>query len=263
MRKLGVVLMLAAVIGFSAEVTAQDFAWEIDAGNVEQSDLDKQVKSLLNLFSSLAGSGFINTAALHSVGGVDVRLSGIFTPIPDEFKDIIPTVQDPLEGVDYVPFAMFHGNIGLPANLEVYGRFFTLPLKGDPGGNVTLLGGGLKYGLLRGNLASPDITIMGGYQTILVPDQYNFGSVSTLSLKAYISKDFALLTLYGGAGIDRTALSLNVPGLPPDINKDYDTVYPQGTVGLAFKLLPLLRVNIDANFGDYTAVGLGAGLSFR
>ena len=34
MRKLGVVLMLAAVIGFSAEVTAQDFACEIDAGNV-------------------------------------------------------------------------------------------------------------------------------------------------------------------------------------------------------------------------------------
>lgn len=263
MRKLGVVLTLVAVVGFSPETKAQDYAWEIDPGTVNQSDLDKQVKSLLNLFSSLVGSGFVNTAALHSVGGVDVRLSGIFTPIPDEFKDIIPTVQDPLEGVDFVPFAMFHGNIGLPANLEVYGRFFTLPIKGNPGGNVTLVGGGLKYGLLRGNLASPDITIMGGYQTILVPDEFNFGSVATLSLKAYISKDFALLTLYGGGGIDRTALSLNVPGLPPDINKDYDTVYPHGTIGLAFRLIPLLRINIDGNFGDYTSVGIGAGLSFR
>ncbi len=266
MRKLSVVLTVLLVAWLSSEARAQKYDWEVqtsDGQYLAQNQIDEQVESLLNLFSALVGGGFVNSAAVHSPGGIDVRLSGVFTPIPDEFKDIIPTVQDPLEGASYVPFAFLHGNVGLPANFEVFGRFFTLPIKGDPGGNVTLVGGGLKYAILKDNLSTPGIIIVGGYQTILVPDAFNFGTVSTISAKAYISKSLPFFTLYGGGGIDRTSLSLNIPGLPPEINKDYDVNYPQGTVGVTFEPIPFFKINVDGNFGKYTSFGLGAALSFR
>jgi hypothetical protein len=232
-----------------------------------QNNLDQQIEALLQLYSSLAGSGFINTAALHKVGGIDVRASFVGTPVPDEFKEIIPGVTNPFDStVSFVPFAFLHGNIGLPANFEVYGRFFTLPTGGDPGGNVTLLGGGLKYGLLRGNLAAPDLTIMAGYQTILVPEEFDFATVTTLSLKAYLSKKFVFLTLYGGGGIDRTSLKLKLDKipLPPGLFKEkYDVDYAQGTIGVMLSPIPVLNLNADLNLGELTSFSLGASLSVR
>ncbi len=269
MRKLGMVVVTLVMILTAIGAHAQNYNWlsQLDPStSITENQIDEQVKALLKLFSSLSGSGFVNTAALHQVGGVDVRATFVGTPVPEEFKDIIPTVQDPLEGADFIPFAFLHGNIGLPANLEAYARFFTLNIKGDPGGNVTLLGGGLKYGLLRGNLSTPDLTIMAGYQTILIPEDFDFGTISTLSLKAYLSKKFTFITLYGGGGIDRTSLKLKLDkiGLPPDLLKEkYDVNYPQGTVGFTLSPLPLLNINADANFGEFTSFAIGASLSVR
>lgn len=269
MRKLSLVVIMLVLILTAAEAHAQNYNWlsETPRTAVTQSNLDEQVEVLLQLYSSLAGSGFINTASLHKVGGIDVRATFVGTPVPEEFKDIIPTVPNPLDSsVSFVPFAFLHGNIGLPANFEIYGRFFTLPTGGDPGGNVTLLGGGLKYGLLRGNLAAPDITIMAGYQTILVPDDFDFGTISTLSVKAYLSKKFTFITLYGGGGFDRTTLKLKLEKipLPPDLFKEkYDVNYPQGTVGFMLSPLPLLNINADLNLGELTSFTIGASLSVR
>lgn len=268
MRKLSMVAVMFVLLLTAQGARAQNYNWLSENPNaVTQANLDKQVEVLLQLYSSLAGSGFINTASLHKVGGVDVRATFVGTPVPDEFKDIIPTVPNPLDStVNFVPFAFLHGNLGLPANLEAYARFFTLPTGGDPGGNVTLLGGGLKYGILHGNLGAPDITIMAGYQTVLVPDEFDFGTVSTLSVKAYISKKFAVLTLYGGGGYDRTTLKLKLEKipLPPGLFKEkYDVSYPQGTVGFTLSLIPLLNINGDLNLGELTSFTIGASLSVR
>ncbi|NUO79823.1 hypothetical protein HUU05_07080 [candidate division KSB1 bacterium] len=268
MRKLGMLVVTFVMILTATGSHAQNYNWlsEQAPGSVTQGALDKQVEALLKLFSSLSGSGFVNTAALHQVGGVDVRATFVGAPVPEEFKDIIPTVQDPLEGADFVPFAFLHGNIGLPANFEAYARFMTLNIKGDPGGNVTLLGGGLKYGILRGNISMPDLTVIAGYQTILIPEDFDFGTVSTLSLKAYLSKKFVFITLYGGGGIDRTSLKLKLDKipLPPSLfNEKYDVNYPQGTVGFTLSPLPLLNINADANFGAFTSFSVGASLSVR
>lgn len=268
MRKLSMVVVMFVVLLTAAGARAQNYNWlSENPSAVTQANLDKQVEVLLQLYSSLAGSGFINTASLHKVGGIDVRATFVGTPVPDEFKDIIPTVPNPLDSsVNFVPFAFLHGNIGLPANFEVYGRFFTLPTGGDPGGNVTLLGGGLKYGLLRGNLAAPDITIMAGYQTVLVPDDFDFGTISTLSVKAYLSKKITFITLYGGGGFDRTTLKLKLDEipLPPGLFKEkYDVNYPQGTVGFMLSPIPLLNINADLNLGELTSFTIGASLSVR
>lgn len=275
MRKLSIVIMMLLVGSFSfTELDAQDFSKPTIQNNyqavvqkrIQQDDFDKQIESIVKLFSSLVGSGFVSTASLHNVGGLDVGLRAVITAIPDEFKDIVPdnvpNVKDPLSGTDTVPFPFLHASLGLPGNLEVTGKFFTVSVADKPNSNVTLLGGALKYGLLRGNAALPAITLLGGYQTVIVPDDYAFGNVSTFSLKGFISKSFVIATLYGGGGIDRTRLKLEIPGFP-DLNKEYEVTYPSFTVGAAITPFPLLRVNADYNHGELKNISVGAAISIR
>ncbi len=260
------IAMIAMIVAMMASASfAQTFDWlEGNPDQIQQDGITEQVEALLKLFSALSGSGFINTAALHQIGGVDVRFSFMGAPVPEKFRDIIaPPVIDPLQGVEFVPFAVLHGNLGLAPRLEAYGRFFTLPIQGEPGGNVTLVGGGLKFGVLRENLDTPALTLMGGYQTILVPEAFDFGRVSSWGVKAYISKAFPVVTLYGGGGLDRTALKLTFAGLPPDIKRDYSVTYPQATAGLTFTAIPFVKINLDANLGEFFSLSAGAALSIR
>lgn len=267
-RIIPVVIMLAALFLMTA-VNAQDFSKKTIRSNYEAlsaqgqlDDFDKQIESILKLFSSLVGSGFVNTASVHSIGGLDVGVRGVFAVIPDELQNIVttPDLPDPLQDANVVPLPFFHGSLGLPANFEVTAKFFTFPLADEPSGNITLLGGALKYGLLKDNLTTPAIALLIGYQTILVPDEYAFGTVSTWSFKGFVSKNFSILTLYGGGGIERTALTIDIPGF---IKRDYDLTYPNGTVGLRLSPLPLLKVNADYNFGEITNFTAGVSLSFR
>jgi len=275
MRKQNIVIMMLLVGSFAfTKLEAQDFSERTIQGNsdavaqkkIQQDDFDKQIESIVKLFSSLVGSGFVNTAALHNIGGLDVGLRAVITAIPDEFKDIVPdnvpNVKDPLSGTDTVPFPFLHASLGLPGNLEVTGKFFTVSVADKPNSNVTLIGGAVKYGLLRGNAALPAITLLGGYQTVLVPEDYAFGNVSTFSLKGYISKGFLIATFYGGGGIDRTRLKLDIPGFP-GLNKTYEVTYPSFTVGATITPFPLLRVNADYNHGELKNITVGAAISIR
>jgi hypothetical protein len=273
MRKRDItILTLLAVLVMMTGLNGQDFStttiknnYQVLSANQRTDDFDKQIESIVKLFSALVGSGFVNTASLHNVAGLDVGVRGVITAIPDEFKDIVPdqdfpTVRDPLSGTDTVPFPFLHASLGLPANLELTGKFFTVEVADNPKGNVTLIGGAVKYGVLRGNAAIPAITVLGGYQTLLVPDQYAFGNVSTFSLKGYISKGFVIATIYGGGGIDRTHLKIDIPGF---VTKDYDVTYPSGVVGLTITPFPLVKVNADYNFGELKALTVGVGVSIR
>jgi len=284
MRKQNItILMLLIGLFLVTSLRAQDFSQTTIRNNYSQlkkadvenktnradDDFDEQIKSIVKLFSSLVGSGYVNTASLHNVAGFDIGIRGVITAIPDEFKDIVPSdvkrkygVIDPLSDTETVPFPFLHASLGLPANLEVMGKFFTISVADKPNSNVTLLGGALKYGLLRGNAGLPAITLLGGYQTVIVPDDYAFGNISTFSLKGYISKGFLIATLYGGGGIDRTHLKLDIPGFP-DLNKDYEVTYPSFTVGASITPFPLLKINADYNHGELKNITVGAAISIR
>jgi hypothetical protein len=268
-RNIAVWTMLAAIF-LSTGVQAQDFSTKTIGRNYltlsaqrQLDDFDKQIESILLLFSSLVGSGFVHTASLHSVGGIDVGLRSVFAVVPDEFQNIVQTPQDlpdPLQEANVVPLPFLHASLGLPANFEVTGKFFSFPLADNPDENITLIGGALKYGLLEDNLSAPAITLLAGYQAILVPDEYSFGTVSTLSVKGYISKGLTGITIYGGGGLDRTTLKLDIPGI---ITKDYDVNYTSGTVGITIAPLPLLKINADFNIGKFRNVTAGVLLNFR
>jgi len=275
-RAMVLVTFLLAVLIVVAPASAQVYKFNESAqalrdGVIVQNEFDDQVKSVLQLFSSLAGAGFVNTAGLHSLGGVDIGLRSIFAIVPDEFKDVIPAtptrvnIRDPLEDTDTVPLPFLNASVGLPGNFEVLGRLFYFPLGDKPtDGAVTFLGGALKYGLLRGNMALPDITVLVGYQTFIVPDEYDFGTVKTFSFKGYVSKGLGFVTIYAGGGLDRTSLKLKQENIPIPLPKtEYDGTHTHGTFGLTIKPIPFLKVNADYNFGEFPNFTIGANLSVR
>ena len=134
MNKL-VFLRIAAIVAFMAVACfAQDNNWisEQDPSGLQQDAIDKQIKTLLKLYNSLAGAGFVNTAELHHIGGIDVRLSYLGSPVPEQFRDLIPTVKDPLEGVEFTSYGVLHGNLGVLPRLEVISSRFA-PMVGSDG----------------------------------------------------------------------------------------------------------------------------------
>lgn len=287
MRKLNIVVMALIMVWMVEGTQAQNFELADPPKEQERGvpaeladaqaaqDLTKQIEAILKLFSSLGGGGFVHTAHLHKIGGIDIGLRGVFSVVPDEFDDIIPKgalgpfdpgLRDPLEGEATVPFPLLHGSIGLPGNFEIMARFFNFPIADLPEGNVTLVGGGLKYGLFQSDLGLPQIVLLAGFQKLFVPDDYDFGDASILSFKGFISKGFAIATIYAGGGYDRTSLKLNrekLPFLPPDFNLEYDGALVHGTVGLTVTPFPLFTVNADYNFSEFSNFTLGVGVSLR
>ncbi len=271
-KGLFVTTIVAICLGLAAPAAqAQYFKFD----NLSQEDIvdgvpQLEVEAILKLFGSLVGSGHYHTADMHSIGGFDIGLRGVIANVPDEFKGLPVLIDE-----DRVGLAFLHGSIGLPANFELTGRFFYLPLGADADmnlsppraadsrGGVTLIGGGLKYGLLQ-TTGIPKIMLMGTYHMLLVPEEYDFGSVGTLSFNAVVSHSFAILSAFAGVGIDITTLKVNenvpIPGFGGERFTENALHY---TVGASVTPFPLIRVNGALNFGEFNSFDLGIGISLR
>ena len=246
MRRLLVVVLAAGGVLASANLQAQNF-------NVGPKDVDQ----VLKLFSSFSAGGTFHTADLHGILGLDVGVRGVAVFVPDKYQQL---KGGPFEEVDFVGLPFVHASVGLPFRLEAMGRFFHFPLGEDPTrGGVTLAGVGLKYGLLQGPIL-PKVALMATYHAFFVPEEYSFGTVSTMSLKAVISKGVPFITFYTGIGVDRTSLQLDYSG----ITGDYSSTNVHGNVGVTIKPLPLVYVNADYMFAqEFSGFNIGAGVTIR
>jgi hypothetical protein len=93
----------------------------------------------------------------------------------------------------YLAFPKIHAQKGLPFGFDV-----GLVYAKAPGSNVGLVGGELKWAILKGGLASPAIAIRGDYTKLL--------GVSDIDMRVYgadisISKGFGFITPYAGYGV--------------------------------------------------------------
>ncbi|MDZ7336906.1 MAG: hypothetical protein ONB30_00040 [candidate division KSB1 bacterium] len=246
MRTLAVAVLVAGAMLAVPHARAQNFY-------VGPQDVDQ----VLELFSSLSAGGTFHTADLHGILGLDVGLRGVAVFVPDEYKALR---QGPFENVDFVGLPYVHASVGLPFRLEAMGRFFHYPLGEEPTrGGVTLAGVGLKYGLLQGPLL-PKVALMVAYHAFFVPEEYSFGTVSTLSLKAVISKGVPFITFYSGVGVDRTSLELDYQG----VTGSYASTNLHGNVGVTIRPLPLVYANIDYMFAEeFAGFNVGVGVTIR
>lgn len=273
MKKGFLTVVFVMMLSFSATTTLQAQYFQFDRADQYQTpkSIEDAVAASLKFFGSIVGGGLYHTADLHSVGGLDVGLRGVIASVPSEF-DGIPVFFDS----DNVGLAFLHGSLGLPGNLELIGRFFYFPMGTDTDlplsppqaidsrGGVTLIGGGLKYGILQAPLL-PKIMIMGTYHALLVPDEFDFGTIGTLSFKAVASYSIPIFTVYVGGGIDISRLTLNddIPLFPDLGGESFTENNTSATFGLTVKPFPLVNVNAAYTIGEFNTVAVGVGIGLR
>ncbi|MCA9732565.1 MAG: hypothetical protein H6696_19665 [Deferribacteres bacterium] len=240
--------------------TPQINAQEMDnLSQYAEDQLDNAVEPVIKLFGNLAGGGFVNTADLHGLAGFEVGVRGNITLVPDKYKDF-----GPLKGVDVVGLPLLQASVGLPGNLELTGRFFSMAVSDETDGNVTLVGALVKYGLFQQPLL-PKISVVAGYHALITPDKYDFGTFNVISLKGYVSHNFLIFTLYGGGGIDRASSTIKFTEVntQTDFEKSYAQTGANGSVGLTISPIPFFKANADYSFGSFNRVSLGLSFSFR
>lgn len=264
MRKGLISAMMLLVLMFIciSNVQAQYFKFE----NQNDDTIREEVGAILKFFGALVGGGLYHTADLHNTGGLDVGLRGTVAHVPDEFKGLPVFSEENLLGL-----AFLHGSLGLPGNFELMGRFFYFPLgadaqpnanpprAADSRGGVTLIGGGLKYGLIQ-MTGVPKVLVMATYHALIVPEEFDFGTVSTLSFNGVVSHSIPLLSVYAGVGVDITTLKLKDQFLNGD---RFSETVPHATVGANVSVFPLVHVNGAYNIGKFNSFDLGIGISFR
>ncbi|MCZ6820010.1 MAG: hypothetical protein O7G31_11060 [Calditrichaeota bacterium] len=269
MQKGFFVFVLVVLLTLISSSSSQAQYFVFDEENYDQaSDVEDAVGAALKFFGSVVGGGFFHTADLHSAGGFDVGIRGVVANVPEDFKTLPVFSEEDLVGL-----AFLHGSVGLPGNFELFGRFFYFPLgngaslnppRVDSRGGVTLIGGGLKYGLVQ-LPGLPKVLVMGAYHALLVPSEFDFGTVGTLSLKAVASYSLPILTVYLGGGIDFTRLELDadLPFFPDLAGESFTENQPHFTVGAKVTPFPLLHVNGSYTFSEFKSFDLGIGVSFR
>jgi hypothetical protein len=234
-------------------------------------NLDEVIDPLLDLFGFYTGGGLYHSGKTHGLGGFDVGVRVITMMISEDQKPDLPFPSSNavnggvFRGMELMPLPLLQVSLGLPGNLEATGRFFTYPLGEDEKeGNITLIGLGVKYGLLQ-NMLLPRVAVVAAYHYLNVPEEFDFGSVNSISAALIVSKGFPFIDLYGGVGVDRNTLEVDLTLPPPlgPVSKKYEKSNFRGNLGFKLKPFPLLFIHVDYNFGSVQGFNAGLGLSFR
>ena len=93
----------------------------------------------------------------------------------------------------YLPFAKVHVQVGLPVIPLDFGVMYSEL----PNTDVKLIGGEIKYAILKGGIAMPAVALRGAYTKLSGVDVFD---METKSLDLSISKGFLILTPYVGVG---------------------------------------------------------------
>lgn len=154
-------------------------------------------------------------------------------------KELISTFRMPQGiGFRYVPSPMIQASLGLIKNTEVMVRFFPEMEVAQDVGSLKLFGLGVKHDLKQwipgGGLLPFDFSVMAGYTIFQAraeqslepdPDSIPTGAsyddqkveieATGFTVNFLISKQFALLTLFGAVGLESSSVDLKLKGTYP------------------------------------------------
>jgi len=177
---------IAAVAAFS--IASPCFAAN-DIDNL-QSLLQTEFKSFSQDLGAALSYKAVSPAEPMGVTGFDIGLEVTGTEL--KHSDIWDKASSG-SAPSTLPIPKLHVIKGLPFNIDV-GAIYTKV----PSTNISLLGGELRYAILEGGVASPAVAVRGTFTKLSGVDQLDF---STKGLELSVSKGFAMLTPYAGAGI--------------------------------------------------------------
>lgn len=150
----------------------------------------------------------------------------------------------------YLVFPKLHAQKGLPFGVDVGVVYAKVQ-----GSNIGLIGGEVKWAILKGSVATPAVALRGSYTSLLGVSSLD---VSTYGVDLSASKGFAFLTPYIGVGQVWIQGQANVPGLTLS---DENLSRTKGFGGLKLKLL-LLSLVAEAELSKVPAYTFRANISF-
>lgn len=243
-----IVLALLSILPVKALFAANPFDKFKDqllsvARDSAQSSLDNFAKDL----GALLGGGSFHQGQSLGIPGFDV---GVHIPAKNVNTEntIIKTA-----GVDTILLPILQAEIGLPAKIDLIGRFTAYS-------DSTMTGFGLRYGIIKAPLPGfPSLSVQAVYNTLNVNAGDNKFKAVTMSAGAVLSFNLPVVVPYLGAGIDSTTVDPDSTII--DISGKASGYRIEGGINLS--LIPLMYLQLGGMYvnGDmgYTA---GFGIKF-
>jgi hypothetical protein len=155
----------------------------------------------------------------------------------------------------YLPFAKVHVQVGLPViPLDLGVMYSELPNT-----DVKLIGGELKYAILKGGIAMPAIALRAAYTKLSGIDVLD---METKSLDLSISKGFLILTPYAGIGeVWITSTPKGSAVTVANLKKE-DISQTKEFVGAKLTFFPFMNLVAEADFAKVNAYSLRLNVHF-
>jgi hypothetical protein len=152
----------------------------------------------------------------------------------------------------YLPVPKIHAQKGLPLGIDIGAIYSKVP---DT--NIQLIGGEVKWAILKGTVATPAVALRGSYTKLLGVDNLD---LETIGYDASVSKGIAMFTPYAGVG--QVIINSEPKNLPTgSLLDDEEITETKYFLGVKTKLL-LLTVTAEADFAEVPAYSLRIGMGF-
>jgi len=235
---------MAASPLFAAEAF-DNFKTVISAGGTAaQASLDNFTKDL----GALLGGGTYHNGKSLGFPGFDIGIHVPMKKISDD-NNIVKSAD-----VDSVALPIVQVEIGLPANIDIIGRYSSIL-------NSTLLGYGLRYGIFKPSIPGlPSVSVQGVMTNLDAAAGSNKFKASNTSVSAVLSfNHLPVITPYLGVGYDTTSVT-------PDSSISTMTGSASGTrveAGLNLSIIPMTYIQLGAASagGDINGT-FGLGIEF-
>ena len=153
---------------------------------------------------------------------------------------------------DYLAMGRFHVQKGLPFRTDIGAM-----IQAVPNTNILAWGVELKHGIIKEGLVLPSLTVRSSYTQLEGMDDIG---LKTYALDLLLSKDFLMVTPYGGVsalrieGRDKSSLATGF--------QEAEENEMQAIAGLQISPFPLCIVSVEAVFGEVPLYGIKIGLGF-
>ncbi|MGA1864256.1 MAG: hypothetical protein ACMUHX_04265 [bacterium] len=241
MKKIAIILIL--VLAFCITAHASDI--EIDpARGLLQSEFEDMCTELGFAINYMP----LTPAAPLGILGFNIGIEGTFLDIKEAspYWQKVTTDSPP----DYFPIPKLHIQKGLPFKIDLGAIYSQIA-----GTNVSLIGGEIKWSLLKGSTVTPAFSLRGSYTRLNGVDTVD---LETMGFDASVSKGFAILTPYAGVGQlwikaeEKAGIGLS------NANEQLTKVY----AGIKFDPFPLVSLTAEVDYAEIMAYSLRFSANF-
>lgn len=241
-KTLAAFLVVGIMSGFGSAPAAHAAKYDITLppgyGQTEFQDLSEQLGLAI---------AYIPLAPAEPLGllGFDVGVE--ITAVKIDHNEAFWKAVMPGTPPRYLPVPKLHAQKGLPFGIDI-----GLVYSKVPSSNIGMLGGELKWALLKGTLATPALAVRGSYTTLTGVDNLD---IATYGADVSVSKGFAFITPYIGLGQVWIKSSSDALGF------DESLAAPKIFVGAKLSLM-VLSLAAEADYSKVPSYSLRLSLSF-